>query len=73
MDKLIISILVIALIVGSFFVGNYYNGITNQPTKVKLQVGNQCIEGVMSIEEWYFQQKLWAKLNMPEQMTQICN
>ena len=32
-------------------------------------VGDRCIEGTMSIEEWYFQQKLWVKLNMPEQIT----
>ena len=72
MNKLIFLGTALFLLVG-FFAGSYYHESTNQPTPVKLMVGNQCIEGTMSIQDWYFQQKLWVKLNMPEQLTQICN
>ena len=73
MKNIIIFSLILGLILCSFVGGAYYHEQSNQPTPVKIMVGKQCIEGTMSIQDWYFQQKLWVKLNMPEQLTQICN
>jgi len=73
MKNIIIFSLILGIILGSFFMGSYIYEQNNEPTPVKIMVGNQCVEMDMSIQDWYFQQKLWVKLNMPEQLTQICN
>jgi len=74
-NQIIILAIIITLVVIVVFAAGfeYCEKKQPQPVKAKIIVGKACVETDMSIEEWYFQQKLWTRINMPEQRTQICN
>ena len=73
--------LVIGIFLGATFTysmnSEKINQVVEEPTKAKvlMQVGDEilCVESELTIEEWYFQAKLFASMNQLDKISPICN
>jgi len=72
---IVMSLVVIGLLVGGFVGGFFYSQKEFPPEQVKAKVLTEmgCVDTTLTIEEYYFQAKLFVAMGMPEKIGRICN
>ena len=73
--SMVFKLLVLAVVLGLLVGGCVMYSVSHEekPVVAKIMLGDSCVDTTMSIQDWYFQQKLLIKLGLEEQLTRLCN